>query len=686
MGLVLASVDPDSDRTQLEHMRGVFMEQNLADGHLEQDAKKLTDRNLAKLAGANRLLWIAACAFAILAVALLFIVRWLDRSARIDELLRPKRFYTSTLTRLFVIFAITILVAIIFSPVLVPQKIGFVGLLGLFLTFFSLAISQLYAWGRRLGVPLIAIVGLFAIVISAFDLNDNHKIRTVTHNGSFSRIELAKAFQDWWATREDRSKFAGRERYPVYIIAAQGGGIYAAHHVASFLAEIQDRCPNFAHHLFAISGVSGGSVGATAFAGLTRDLKLKEPIPDKWTCSPENDRRTRYFTEATEDIFTQDLLSPLAASLFFPDLVQRFIPVPIARLDRARAVEQAFEGAYLNALKSFDKDLAVPPQGLNRAFQSHWDPHLYPDTPALVLNTTDVASGTRRVISPFKFSGVGLSFLPVWTGQPSNYQTITLPLSTAALLSARFPWVTPAGWFEDFPESALPSHRHFALEFASDIIEKLIVACQAIALPCSAPALLTARPNSTDDPSPQKYRLVDGGFFENSGVATAADIINELVVSQKADMADIELVLIVFSSAGFTQTRSYGLAEILEPIRAMLNTRAARSRIEFDRAVNRFGSFSVSQNATVGRLGCRTPSTSEISISALLVKLELRGYGYDLPLGWRLSPVTRHLISSQNGGRVRCDEQDKRAVCDGGGVSAGCVKSLIYEKLDDMNR
>ena len=639
IGLGLATVDAASDLA----LRSLFYDQFLLDGSNESNSTRLAETELTKFSRARHLLWLFAGALVGLAGLVFLIVRRLDRSPKVGEFLRPKEFHTTVMTRSFLALVAIVVVTFIVSPVVVPQQVGFVGLLGLFLAFLLLAVSQLYAWGRRLGAPLIAIVLLYAIGISAFDLNDNHKIRTVQYEGFFERIELPDAFQKWWATREDRAKFQGKERYPVYVVAAQGGGIYAAHHVASFLAGIQDQCPSFAHHLFAISGVSGGSVGATAFAGLTRELtNLK--TPDLRTCYPGTNRPS-YLADTIEEIFGRDLLSPLAASLFFPDFIQDFIPIPFDRLDRARALEMAFEDAYSQALKEsgFDRKLVKPPRGLATPFQSHWDPGRYPDTPALVLNTTDVESGARRIISPFRFTGVGLSFFPIWSGRPSNYQPVTLPLSTAAFLSARFPWVTPAGWFEDFPEN-----------------------------------------QDSDGLSPKKLRLVDGGFFENSGVATAADILEEVIVSsRRGGMADeIELVLIVFSSAGFVETRRYGLAEILEPVRAMLNTRAARSKIEFARAANRLRSFLPSQDATVSRLGCPASISNGVNISAMLVKLELRGNGYDLPLGWRLSPLTRHLISVANGRSAQCSDQDKSAVCDGDGVSANCVRHLIFEKLN----
>ena len=63
--------------------------------------------------------------------------------------------------------------------------------------------------------------------------------------------------------------------YPVFVVAVSGGGIYAASSAATFLAELQDECSRFGQHVFVISGVSGGAVGATLFNALTR---LRDPV------------------------------------------------------------------------------------------------------------------------------------------------------------------------------------------------------------------------------------------------------------------------------------------------------------------------------------------------------------------------------------------------------------------------
>jgi 6-phosphogluconolactonase/glucosamine-6-phosphate isomerase/deaminase len=56
----------------------------------------------------------------------------------------------------------------------------------------------------------------------------------------------------------------------VFVVSAAGGGIYAASIAALFLARMQDECPTFAQHVFAISSVSGGSLGAGIFNSLAK--------------------------------------------------------------------------------------------------------------------------------------------------------------------------------------------------------------------------------------------------------------------------------------------------------------------------------------------------------------------------------------------------------------------------------
>jgi hypothetical protein len=77
---------------------------------------------------------------------------------------------------------------------------------------------------------------------------------------------LEASFRQWLADRPNRNEYGEHHPFPVFLITAQGGGLYAAYHAAVFLATIEDVCPGFTSHIFAISAVSGGSVGASIFA------------------------------------------------------------------------------------------------------------------------------------------------------------------------------------------------------------------------------------------------------------------------------------------------------------------------------------------------------------------------------------------------------------------------------------
>jgi len=225
----------------------------------------------------------------------------------------------------------------------------------------------------------------------------------------------------------------------------------------------------------------------------------------------------------------EDFLSPLLAALVFPDLIQRFLPFPIGAFDRARRLELAFENALDTVLADVKKSGALTHGSnfLRSRFVDHWNPE--GGTPALVFNTTEVGSSRRRVIAPFKFDGSDLLFLPI-AGQ--NTPLGNLSVSTAAILSARFPWITPAGTFRELERN-------------------------------------------------ETVRLVDGGYFENSGVATAIDLIRALqVAAEQYGLANkISLNLIVLTRGDFPRQEFYGLNEILSPIQALLSTRQSRAFI-----------------------------------------------------------------------------------------------------------
>jgi hypothetical protein len=249
--------------------------------------------------------------------------------------------------------------------------------------------------------------------------------------------------------------------------------MYAANLSGLYLAHLYDRCPAIRHHPFAVSGVSGGSVGAGYIAAL-----LNEPAdpPMQDTCDlylpADGKQHAKGPLELRmEALLRTDFLAPVAASFLFPDLLQRFIPMPIESFDRARAFEAGLEKAWDLIAKSQGNPLRLP-------FWRHWRPD--GDALMLMLNATVVESGRQVVIAPVELE-------PAETEATPDLQSLQtalalrpeddVPLSTAMSLSARLPVIMPAG-------------------------------------------LIRTQEG--------KFRVVDGGYFENSAVESASAIIEQL--------------------------------------------------------------------------------------------------------------------------------------------------------------
>ena len=360
------------------------------------------------------------------------------------------------------VIALTTLFPREFADVLGPVVVLFLFLL--FLCVITSLLSYIY---DRYEFPATATLLAAALTWSLLGTNNNHAIRTLT-TAAPELPDATAAFASWLKQRPDLDAYAGRP-YPVYLVAAEGGGVYAAAHAASLLARIQDNCPAFAQHVFALSGVSGGSVGLSVFAAAVKVFPPDRPLTVEKRC-PANQQDPGPLQKAVKDYFSEDLITPLLAAGLFPDFLQRFLPVPIGAFDRARALEFSFEGSWRKIVGR------VRPGRAEDIFSENvrdlWDASH--DTPALLLNTTVIQTGDRAIVAPFRLRG-GHAFADV-VPDILNKKT-AIRLSTAVGTSARYPLVLP-------------------------------------------PALV-GEGNST-------RQLVDGGYFENSGVQTATDLIENI--------------------------------------------------------------------------------------------------------------------------------------------------------------
>jgi hypothetical protein len=552
-----------------------------------------------KMASYNIILLGGAVVFVLLGLLLVFLLSRLENSTRATALGNAMSNGYAAIAAAVIFLGLCVLYAS--QSGAFATRVSAVPILLVFAALSLVTVNYLAVQSGGAGRLVVWVLATVAVGFSLSDFTNNHRVRRVPYVAQTAATmpDLTDTFENWYKARTDQSKFS--ERYPVYIVAAQGGGIYAAMHAAHFLSYMQARCPNFSHHLFAISGVSGGSVGAATFAAAMKDAEQRGGIKIPDTGCADRGGEDDPAINAVQAL-DGDFWSPLQAMWLFPDLLQQFLPVRVEIFDRARALEHGLEAKWQQIVTQTD---LYGPRGQDQTantmaepFLSLW-PHGFDKslfTPALVLNTTEVDTGRRRLISPFTFAGLSdLRFFPV--SCKSDGKIEALPLSAAAVLSARFPWITPTGWYYD------PS-------------------------------------KDGDCTSPEKSvtKLSDGGYFEASGVATALDLAHSLktIIDQRGMNVDIKLVIL--TSGGFASDTADGLDEALDPIRTMLNASEARGYIEVGRAEQADFAKAASQSGAV-----------------LKVRLEERGY--PLPLGWSLSDVTRYLIQYQTGELNPCERK-----------------------------
>ncbi len=389
--------------------------------------------------------------------------------------------------------------------------------------------------GMRYRFPVFTLLLILAVVFSIG--NDNHAVRTLDTPQAKAwpeRDNVEAALREWFKYQTQHPAAQARTEYPLFIVAAEGGGIRAAYWTASVLTAIQDDNPCFADQLFALSGVSGGSLGSAVFTALLADQHRNQPAArcDREPVAP--------LTTMAKHILSEDFLAPAVAATLYPDLLQRILPVAIARFDRARALETAWERAWQKHAGS---------QRFSETFDSLWRNHGDRWLPALLLNSTWVETGKRLIASnlrvqPLPEESANLPEFADVEDVHRFYGQRALPLSTAVHLSARFTYVSPAG-------TLVKDGRIHG-------------------------------------------RAVDGGYFENSGTTTVLEILKVLgqlakpgtgwekvqpyVILISNEPVDLRYQNIRLESAPDNKRAKPFRAgnEVLSPLLTMLNTRGAR--------------------------------------------------------------------------------------------------------------
>jgi hypothetical protein len=323
----------------------------------------------------------------------------------------------------------------------VPPTVGVVAMtaFGIGALILVLGEAQRYGETHRPSRGL-AMIGLHAIpttalaliafcVASLVDHGSYHAVRRNDATATASTVTLQQAF-DGWVQRNCADGAGGT--VPLVLVASHGGGIRATYWTTSVLTDLldvavptagDDRCRGATglDRVFAMGGASGGSLGVTSFAG-------QEPTTDPGTWYRDAWGKT-------------DLAAVPVSWGLLVDLPRTLVGWDGP--DRAARLEQAWERRDPTLTADF---FATQPQAR-------------PRKPLLILTGTQVESGCRLSISKLRMApnndlpgecgalldrGAGAAPL---TSEVLDYLCTggSIRRSTAALLSARFPYVTPSG-------------------------------------------------------------------------------------------------------------------------------------------------------------------------------------------------------------------------------------------------
>jgi hypothetical protein len=458
------------------------------------------------------------------------------------------------------------------SELWVPRAMGAFGVLCLFFAVATICAAEIshvverqvpMRAFRALGLtrtPAFALAGIWFIIGSAADPGGYHDVRRIDRD-PVTPTDLRSAFADW-AGGPGCNR--GGAAVPMLLVANAGGGIRAAYWTASvverLLAEGPCRGEDRFAPVFAASGISGGSLGLITVASPPEQVTAAEALG-------------------------ADHLAPSLSRLLFADAPQSLLG--FGGPDRAELLERSWE----------DQNAT-----LERRFSTLGRP------PVLLLNGTTVETGCRFSVSQVETGAEPAGAMVPDCRASAEYvagpapAVATLDLddflcaredvrrSTAALLSARFPFVSPSGRVEQ---------------------------CGP---PEGKPAAVT--------------HVVDGGYLDRTGAAAILDLWRALEPEVEArNGSSATCVIPVFIQIDNTYQPG-GVArpagrreELIAPLATYLAVNANRESavmtsvtVEFTGAGRRFFQFAPSKRP-----------------------------GVEAPLGWVLSGAAKHDLDEQLG-------------------------------------
>jgi len=478
-------------------------------------------------------------------------------------------------------------------------------------TFWAQSLSgKVRAFGNVLfhvrWLPVLAIGALLVWEVPIrFDL---HAVRVVPPGSSMDpdkRPNLQTMLDDW----ADACPGEGPLR-PV-IVAVSGGASRAAVWGARVISEA-DKQARAAHTgVFAVSSVSGGSLGAAAYLAWLRGMPAGQS-----PCAPLPQATLDGQATLMKDALGADALGPLLAGALFGD------------------IPRALAGSVLIPARLFTKRFTGLPRGgdragaLERAFEHNWSKALTDYTPG--------GPFTKITFDQPYFALSTQGATPLWiangTDQQNGERLLTVPFKTVAKPIGDWP-------FEGAKDVLAAMHTDMPI---SSVIDNT---CR---FPLLSPVGELAPVGHTDDPAAKHgMQIIDGGYFENEGLQTAAElagwmdgkkagrvtprIVRPILVQATADADGLPGAMdskIPRCTGAFADAPEKGIGkprgdQISAPLAGVYGVRAGHTGVVLRQVLNTY---------------CATPEGQRFFNFYLYKKVGgADGKGIDVPLNWTLS-------------------------------------------------
>jgi hypothetical protein len=417
--------------------------------------------------------------------------------------------------------------------------------------FFLLALLTVLTWLfsgvafllDRTRLPVFAT--LLAVSLLTGVIRTDHKFVVNEKNLAEGKISPSDVIEEWKKARGKKSK-------TILVVATAGGGIRAAAWTAEVMTRLEEKgCGAASDSLVLVSSVSGGSVGS---------MFVVAPYSEEGYPSTYDDLKAVRFNAKRSS------LSAVGWGLAYPDLA-RTVPVLGSfvpeTFDRGWSLENTWATGWREkkqktpTMKQWREDVR---RGLR---------------PAVIFNGTASESGERFLVTSTDASFKGAKeFFEL-------FGTMDINVSTAARLSATFPYASP---------------------------------------------LARASAGSVKD----GYHVGDGGYYDNSGLLSAVEWLDEA----RDDLQGYQVLLVLIDAQPGRRKEGSSWSwqrQLVGPVQTLLNVRTSSQRVR----------ESIELDMAVEYLESRTSGSKDADTAALKVYQEpflfWSPVDPDPPLSWHLT-------------------------------------------------